>query len=105
MDERKLLGKRIQEIRKSRNLTQEKLAEMVGLEPNSISVIESGRNFPTLLNLTKISRAMKVELSDLFIYDYLDSRKNLMQIIDNKISSMDDRQLRHLFRYINNVIL
>lgn len=35
-----LLGKRIQEIRKNRHLTQEKLAEVVGLDVSSISNIE-----------------------------------------------------------------
>ena len=34
------LGKRIQEIRKSKNLTQEKLAEIIGIDTPNLSNIE-----------------------------------------------------------------
>lgn len=43
---RKMLGKRIKELRKSKNLTQEKLSELVGFEPNHITKIEAGKHFP-----------------------------------------------------------
>lgn len=38
------IGKRLQEIRRSRKLTQEALAEMIGLSPNYISAVERGIN-------------------------------------------------------------
>lgn len=41
-----LLGKRIKEIRKKRGLTQEKLAELAGIETPSLSNIENGKNYP-----------------------------------------------------------
>ena len=47
MDIKKLLGKRIQEIRKSKNLTQETLAKMVNMDTSSISHIENGKYYPT----------------------------------------------------------
>ena len=43
MNIKKLLGKRLQEIRKSKNLTQEKLAEMIDVETSSISNSEVGK--------------------------------------------------------------
>ena len=46
MDNKKLLGKRIKELRKYRNFTQEKLAELIDIEPCSLSAIEIGRHFP-----------------------------------------------------------
>ena len=39
MDKKKLLGKRIKEIRKARGLTQEKLAELIDIETCSLSAI------------------------------------------------------------------
>ena len=60
------LGKSIQKYRKLNNLTQEKLAEIVEIEINSISSIERGRYFPSPENLVKISTALNVSLSDLF---------------------------------------
>ena len=42
-DLKKLLGKKIQIIRKSRNLTQEKLAELIDIETPSLSYLETGK--------------------------------------------------------------
>ena len=44
MDNRKLLGLRIKELRKRASLSQEVLAEKAGIEPTSLSNIENGRN-------------------------------------------------------------
>ena len=43
MNIKKLLGKKIQKIRKTRGITQEKLAELVELDTSSISHIENGK--------------------------------------------------------------
>ena len=60
MDNKKLLGKRIKEIRKQKNLTQEQLAELIQIETGSLSAIESGRHFPSLPTLEKISATLDV---------------------------------------------
>lgn len=65
-------GKNIQKYRKLKNITQEKLAELIGVEINSISAIERGRSFPSPENITKITEALNVSLADLctFNHDY-----------------------------------
>ena len=40
MNNKKLLGKRIKEIRKSKGYTQEQLSEMIEIETSSLSGIE-----------------------------------------------------------------
>lgn len=42
------IGKRIQTKRQERNITQEKLAEQVGISVVYLSKIENGRVYPTL---------------------------------------------------------
>ena len=59
MDNKKKLGKRIKELRKNAGLTQEQVAEQIEMEQNTISVIESGRNFPTLMTLEKIAKVLE----------------------------------------------
>ena len=54
------LGKNIQKYRKLNGITQEKLAEIIDVEINSISSIERGKYFPTAENLVKISNALNV---------------------------------------------
>ena len=53
---KKLLGNRIKEIRKERKITQEKLAELIDIEPNNVSKIENGKNYPSAENLAKSHR-------------------------------------------------
>ncbi|HCB10872.1 MAG TPA: XRE family transcriptional regulator [Cyanobacteria bacterium UBA11991] len=63
------LGFSIKTIRKDKKLTQEQLAEKVGIHPTYVGKIESGKiNVPTLM-LYKISRALNVKLSDIFSFD------------------------------------
>jgi transcriptional regulator with XRE-family HTH domain len=62
----KLLGKRIKRIRKQLNLTQEKVAEKVGVSTNYIGFIEQGRYSPSLEVVEKIAKVLKVKVSDLF---------------------------------------
>jgi transcriptional regulator with XRE-family HTH domain len=62
------LGKRIQELRKDRNLTQELLAERCSLTLNYIGKIERGEAQPTLEALLSIANALKSNLSNLFFY-------------------------------------
>lgn len=45
-DIKELTGKRIKELRLKKGLKQSELAELVSLEPRSISRIESGHHFP-----------------------------------------------------------
>lgn len=98
MQLKKELGKNIQKYRKLNRITQEKLAEMVGVEINSISSIETGKYFPSPENLVKISESLKISLSDLFKFkeyscqDYIDEiHKNLNFINDDKtkLSAID----------------
>ena len=59
-------GKKVKEYRKLRNLSQEKLAELVGVSTNTIAAIENGRTFLKINTLEKICSALKIEPSVLF---------------------------------------
>jgi transcriptional regulator with XRE-family HTH domain len=59
-------GKRLAEVRKSRGLTQEGLAEMLDISSVSITYLETGRRWPRLLTLQRIAKALKTNVADLF---------------------------------------
>lgn len=103
MDNKKKLGLKIKELRKRKGLTQEQLAELIDMEQNSISVIESGRNFPTLGTLEKIAQILEVNLSDFFNYDYIDDIETIKASTKDIIRKMDDNQIRQLFKYIKSI--
>lgn len=91
MDNKKLLGKRIKEIRKLKNYTQEELAEMIDLETSSLSGIESGRFFPSLHVLDKLAQTLEVELVEFFKFSTVEIPKNLDEEI-NKITTSQSTQ-------------
>ena len=103
MDNKKKLGLKIKELRKRKGLTQEELAELIQMEQNSSSVMESGRNFPTLGTLEKIAKVLDVNLSDFFDYDYIEDIDVIKASTEDIISKMDDKQLRQLFKYVKSI--
>ena len=103
MDNKKKLGLKIKELRKRKGLTQEELAELIQMEQNSISVMESGRNFPTLGTLEKIAKVLDVNLSDFFDYDYIEDIDDIKASTEDIISKMDDKQLRQFFKYVKSI--
>lgn len=71
MDDRILLGRRVRELRKSQDFSQEQLAERMGINEKYLSSIERGRENPTLDLLIKLADALNVELVDLFNWPWL----------------------------------
>ena len=59
-------GQRVQEIRKARNLSQEKLAELAGVHRTYIGMIERAEKNIMLCNIEKIAHALKVDIKELF---------------------------------------
>ncbi|MBR1942492.1 helix-turn-helix transcriptional regulator [bacterium] len=63
------LGKQLKIIRKEKGLTQEQLAEKVGIHPTYVGKLEGGKSNLSALLLFKISRALGVKLSEIFEFD------------------------------------
>ena len=63
------LGKALKNIRLEKGMTQEFLAEKVGIHPTYVGKLESGKNNVSIKMLFKISRALGVKLSDIFYFD------------------------------------
>ncbi|KKR81281.1 MAG: Transcriptional regulator Cro/CI family [Candidatus Daviesbacteria bacterium GW2011_GWA1_41_61] len=59
-------GKRVQELRKQKGLTQEDLADLVSVDRSYMGFVERGERNPTLDKLVKIAKALKITLSELF---------------------------------------
>ncbi len=85
MQTSELLGLKIKELRKQKRMTQEQLAEIVGLDIGYISKLEVGRNFPKIGTLEKIANALNVELSQLFQFTPIkdtDFKTEILNIYD-----------------------
>ena len=60
---------RIKEYRAKHNLTQEKLAEMVGVRRETIVFLEQGKYNPSLKLAHNVARALKTTIDEIFIFD------------------------------------
>jgi transcriptional regulator with XRE-family HTH domain len=60
------LGDRIKEFRRKKDISQETLAEKVGVDRSYVGFLERGEKNPTLNTLIKIAKALNVNLSALF---------------------------------------
>ena len=58
-------GQNVQRIRKERNISQEKLAELAGLHRTYIGMIERAEKNITLCNIEKVAKALNVKISEL----------------------------------------
>lgn len=59
------LGNKLRALRHEAELSQEKLGEKTGLDRTYISGIERGIRNPSLSNITKLAKALKVSVSEL----------------------------------------
>ena len=98
MNKKQLFGKRFKAIRKKFGYTQDKMAEIAGIEPQSISKIESGKNFPLLSNLDKIAIKLGIELEDFFSYEHKVPEDALREYLLRVFESLDLADKEKLLR-------
>ena len=82
MNIKELLGKNIKEKRLSQHLTQEQLAEKIGISPKSLSQIELGNNFISADNLDQICSALNVQAKNLFDFEDENSKEKIEYVIN-----------------------
>lgn len=68
-----VLSTNIKTVRKQKNITQEQLAEMVGVTVGHISLIERGLAYPSSDKVDLIAKALDVPTYKLFIPEEIDS--------------------------------
>jgi transcriptional regulator with XRE-family HTH domain len=95
-----LLGARIREFRKAKSLTQEQLAEIIGVEPRHISRVEGGYSYPTIDRLEKISEALDVPLKDFFDFMHLDSPDTRALNIEEQVKGMNEDYQRIIYKIV-----
>ncbi len=98
MNTKEVFGKRFKEIRKKFGYTQDKMAEIAGIEPQSISKIESGKNFPLLSNLDKIAAKLGISIEDFFDYKHIETDENMRSEIVEIFDSLNIQDKQRLLR-------
>ena len=103
MNKKKLIGRRIKELRRSKELSQEKLAELAETSPNYLSRMERGTENPTLDMLIKLANALEVEMWEIFDFGHVASHKELKDAIQSFSKTSDESTLRLALKIIRAV--
>lgn len=103
MDERKLIGRRIKELRKNKGLSQEQLAEKAETSQNYLSRMERGTENPTLDMFIKLAHALEVEIWEMFDFGHNIRDKEVKDKIIAFTKSADPEKLRLALKIIRAV--
>ena len=63
---------RVKELRKENNMTQQQLAELLGITARTVISLEKGDYNPSVLLAYKISEVFNVYIEDVFLFDESD---------------------------------
>ncbi len=96
-----LMGKRLADIRKSKKLTQEALAEKTDLANNYISNIENSRSIPSLETLAKLCGALEVTPNDILLGTSTTSELYMRKELEDKIGSLSPKEKRMVDGFIS----
>ena len=84
---KKMFGKRLREIRLTKILTQEAVAELIDIKPENYSRIENGLSFPKPENIVKLSEVLNVEIAELFQFTHLNDYDKILDAIIAKLKN------------------
>jgi len=63
------LRNRLEEIRKQKGLTQEELAEVLGVSRQTVNSLENGRYNPSIMLAFRIARFFGMSIEEIFIFE------------------------------------
>ena len=88
------IGKRIKIARIKANLTQEKLAEQVGISPTHLSNIETGTTRVSLSTMVCLANALSVTMDDLLCDNLVKARVQFERDIEAILADCDALEIR-----------
>lgn len=100
------LGKRIRELRKKKELSQSRLAEMAGLNDKYLGEVERGSNNISVKNLGQIAAALGVETYELLdgAHEYEIDRKVITQKLHAIIEAASDEDLCAIYGFASDIV-
>lgn len=101
----KNLGKRIRELRLAKGFKQSFVADCLDMERSNFTKIESGKQAPTDKNLEKIANILGVSLKDLFDFEHLKSKEELISELKFHIDNLSEKEVQFLYKTVVNIIL
>jgi len=99
---KKLFGIRLRALRKVKGITQEKLSELIGLDPQYYCKMENGNHFPSVKTLTKIIETLGVEENELF--NFSKKTNSIINSISASLVQFNNKELKIIKEFVDAMI-
>ena len=100
-----LLGKRIRYLRRSKDFSQEQLAEKANISSKYLGEIERGKANLTIDVAEQLSKALNIEISSLVDYQHEMDTKSLKNNINMLIRNASDDDLKTVYRVLKSILI
>ena len=95
------LSEKLKQFRKSRDLTQEQIADIFHVSPQAVSRWETGISFPDIEMLPSIAEFFKVTVDDLLGVDVIRNQERIDEILNLRHVVCHARDQRAAFKTIH----
>ena len=108
MDICKIIGIRLRELRKLKGLSQEKMAELAGVNVKYYSEIERGKRNVTIKVIEKITTNLGITMEELFRFP-VDEKfslkaEEIVALMISFLKSKDEKSLKKLKIFLTDII-
>ena len=92
------LADNLKKIRKDNNLSQEQLAEKLGVSRQSVSKWESGQSYPEMDKVLQLCKLFKLNINELI-------NENISDVVEKKaVNRISNKYISSFFLYITKVV-
>ncbi len=98
------VGKYIKKYRKKKNMSQEKLAEILGLSVPYVSMIEGSQKYPALETLINLANALDVTTDQLLCETLKNEYEIKRSVMLDEISELPKREQERIFTVVRAMI-
>lgn len=94
----KQMGKRIRDIRKGQNKTQEYFADLLFISPSYLALIESGKRTPTIDVLAQIAKVSDTSVDYLLFGTPSDNQSESQQVFQRLVETYPEQDVGRSLR-------
>ncbi len=92
------IGSRVRELRLARSLTLQAMANLTGLSPSLLSLVERGRTSPSIGTLVAVAHALGVHMGDLVPGESVEKESPVTRVRDQREYSTPEGVVRRVLR-------
>lgn len=100
---KKIIGERTKRLRLEKNLTQETLADLSGLDQRTISYLENGRSL-SMSTLEAVIKALNISTSEFFELNIVDKTDDeIIKDITKILPTLNSKDLRIYYKILKSL--